>query len=168
MACPNRTLGEPTRVRKDPSPDLVVAPGRTALPLCFKNCALVAQPGSSLSQLAHACKYTENILHGVADGCSRRGFVRTKGMVFCGEWQIKEYQLAGACELRGCECPAMLDRVAASGIVRLLGEEALLQEQDAQERCALVGPSGCVDRGWDGLWCPAVWVRMAANGIYSS
>ena len=62
----------------------------------------------------------------------------------------------------------MLDRVAASGIVRLLGEEALLQEQDAQERCALVGPSGRVDRGWDGLWCPAVWVRMAANGIYSS
>ena len=76
-------------------------------------------------------------------------------MVFCGEWQIKEYQLAGACELRGCECPAMLDRVAASGIVRLLGEEALLQEQNAQERCALVGPSGRVDRGWDGLSLPS-------------
>ena len=47
---------------------------------------------------------------------------KNKRNAFCGEWQIKEYQLAGACELRGCECPAMLDRVAASGIVRLLGE----------------------------------------------
>ena len=33
--------------------------------------------------------------------------------------------------------------------------KTLRQEQNAQEGCALVGPSGRVDRGWEGLWLPS-------------